>query len=339
MHFSSPPTMMKNESDNIRVAITSDSILHRNHLQKTMEHSGIDVVLNESLTEKFMSKLDFVKSDAVIFDVESIEDEHIEYLDQLLEQTEIPIIINDVSALILNEPKTTSKWNSALLKKIADLTGRTEWDDIPKEVSNDSSQLNVLDQTLAKNVWVLGASLGGPEMLKRFLIGIPEDLPVAFIVAQHLGENFVALLAEQLDRYTEFKVFVPKEGHVIRHGEALIAPTDKRLIVNPIGAVEYKDIVGEISYTPSIDFTIQSVASRYKGKSGAIIFSGMCDDGVEGCAALVKKGGQVWVQDTKSCVISAMPESVANNVNVDFRGNPMKLAEQLVSLYQNKHKL
>ena len=63
----------------------------------------------------------------------------------------------------------------------------------------------------------------------------------------------------------------------------------------------------------------------------------MCDDGVDGCADLVIKGGKVWVQDPESCVISAMPESVAKTVSVDFSGTPEMLAKQLVSLYTNTH--
>ena len=332
--------MMQNETDNIRIAITSDSVSHRNYLQKSMEHSGIQVVLNESLTEKFMNKLDDIGSDVVIFDVEAIEDEHIEYLDQLLEQSRIPIIINDVSALTLNEPKASSKWNNKLLQKIADITGRSNWEQDFSNINihkNDTLAENIHQNELAKNVWVLGASLGGPDALKRFLIHIPEDLPVAFVVAQHLGENFVSLLAEQLDRYTDFNVFVPKAGHVVRHHEVLVSPTDQRLVINPIGAVEYKKMTELTNYTPSINNAIDDIALRYKHKAGAIIFSGMCDDGVDGCEALVKKGGQVWVQDPESCVISAMPESVAKKVAVDFSGTPEMLAKQLVSFYKNTH--
>jgi len=331
---------MQNEIDNIRIAITSDSILHRNYLQKTMEHSGIEVVLNESLTEKFMSKLDNIESDVVLFDVEAIEDEHLEYLDQLLEQSRIPVIINDVSALTLNEPKSSSKWNDNLLQKIADITGRSNWDEHLSDINivNDNNiTVDTNQNELAKNVWVLGASLGGPDAVKRFLAEIPKDLPVAFIVAQHLGENFVSLLAEQLDRYTEFTVTVAKEGHVIRHNEVLVVPTDERLIINPIGAIELKKKTEQAKYTPSIDNTINDVALRYKNNSGAIIFSGMCDDGVQGCESLITKGGQVWIQDPDSCVISAMPESVAKKVSVTYSGTPEMLAEQLVSLYQNTH--
>ena len=331
--------MMQDETDNIRIAITSDSISHRNYLQKAMEQSGVQVVLNESLTEKFMNKLDYIESDVLLFDVESIEDEHVEYLEQLLEQTKIPIIINDVSALTLNEPKVSSEWNHKLLQKIADITGRNSWDenlsDYKSKINNISG--NNKNNELAKNVWVLGASLGGPDALKRFLSELPEDLPVTFIVAQHLGENFVSLLAEQLNRYTKFSVFVPEAGHVVRHHEVLVTPTDKRLVINPIGAVEFKTISELTKYTPSINSTISDVALRYKANAGAIIFSGMCDDGVEGCDELVAKGGQVWVQNSQSCVISAMPDSVAKKVAVNFSGTPEMLAKQFVSFYKHKH--
>lgn len=331
--------MVQNEINSIRIAITSDSISHRNYLKKSMEQSGIKVVINESLTEKFMGKLESIESDVVLFDVEAIEDEHLEYLDQLLEQSKIPIIINDVSALTLNEPKASSKWNNKLLQKIADITGRNAWDNDYPKVKTDkyTASLANAHEELAKNVWVLGASLGGPDALKRFLSGIPENLPVAFVVAQHLGENFVSLLAEQLDRNTEFSVIVPKVGHVIKHGEVLVTPTDKRLIINPIGAVEYVPITKVTNYTPSINDAIRDVAFRYKQNAGAIIFSGMCDDGVEGCENLVSKGGQVWLQSAESCVISAMSESVAKKVSVDFSGTPEMLAKQLVSLNKNTH--
>ncbi len=331
---------MQNETNNIRIAITSDSVSHRNYLQRTMEDSGINVVLNESLTEKFLIKLDSVESDVVLFDVEAIEDEHLEYLEQLLEQSKIPVIINDISALTLNEAKSSSKWNNKLLEKIADITGRTSWEADFSKVELFEQNNQVTDKgkdELAKNVWVLGASLGGPDALKHFLSEIPKDLPVTFIVAQHLGENFVSLLAEQLDRYTEFKVFVAKEGHVIKHQEVLVIPTDKRLVINPIGAVEYKTITELENYKPSINATINDVALRYKNNAGAIIFSGMCDDGVDGCEVLEKKGGQIWVQDPASCVISAMSESVAKKVSVNFSGSPEMLAKQLVTFYKNIH--
>ena len=79
----------------------------------------------------------------------------------------------------------------------------------------DATDVNALKSKprhrIARNVWVLGASLGGPEAVKRFLRALPVDIPATFILTQHLGANFVALLAEQLDRVSGMRVMPPKE--------------------------------------------------------------------------------------------------------------------------------
>ena len=43
------------------------------------------------------------------------------------------------------------------------------------------------------------------------------------------------------------------------------------------------------------------------------------------------------MQDPASCVISAMSESVAKKVSVNFSGTPEMLAKQLVTFYKNIH--
>ena len=302
-----------------------------------MESNGIQVAINESLTGAFMSKLNRLEPDLVLFDIELIEDEHLDYLEQLLEQSEIPVIINDISALAMNEPKASSKWNNKLLEKIAGITGKTYWQEGLSHSQVEKNTTIITDYSkasLAKNVWVLGASLGGPDALKKFLAEIPEDLPVTFIVAQHLGENFVSILAEQLNRYTSFHVMLPKEGHVARQREVLLVPTDERLTIGSTGAVEFKKSEEVTQYTPSINTVISDMALRYKNKIGVIIFSGLCDDGVDACEKLAEHGGQVWIQDPESCVISAMPENVNKRIDVNFCGTPEQLAQKLVSYYQ-----
>jgi chemosensory pili system protein ChpB (putative protein-glutamate methylesterase) len=80
--------------------------------------------------------------------------------------------------------------------------------------------------------------------------------------------------------------------------------------------------------------TISDMASRYGAKAGAIIFSGMGDDGKEGCAKLLEKGGQVWLQSSESCVISSMPDNVKQACKINYIGNPEQLAKQLTKHLQ-----
>jgi chemotaxis response regulator CheB len=186
----------------------------------------------------------------------------------------------------------------------------------------------------AVNVWVLGASLGGPQAVRQFLVAIKEDLPVAFILAQHIGENHISLLAEQLDRVTKFRVFPGYNGHLIRHHEVILAPAGKKLNVTGDGYISLSDQEENAIYSPCINDVMSAVASRYGKMAGTIVFSGMGDDGAIGCQSVADNGGIVWAQDVDSCVISSMPDQARKTNNVTFSANPRRLADELYKYYR-----
>jgi len=307
-------------------------------LESMLERSGLRVIMSEPLSELFINKLEQKRAAVLILDIDEQVEREVNFLEHLLECSPVPIIFNDVSALPLNTPADRAAGYGKLLRKIAGLTGRAI-----EHIAVDpaTSQLTIPPQSdagLARNVWVLGASLGGPQTVKRFLHALPADLPAAFILAQHLGENFVSLLADQLNRSCSFQVSVPRVGHVLRHGQVLVAPVDERLVINPIGALELHPCTEPASYRPSIDRVLQDVAARYGRGGGAIIFTGMGDDAVAGCRALAQAGGQVWAQERSSCVISAMPDAVRATGAVTREGDPEALARALVELLGHKGK-
>lgn len=330
---------MKNPTlSNVAIAIASDSVQQRSRLRRLAEHAGMQVVLIEPLTRLFLHKLEKTNAAVLLLDVHD-ELEHDEQLiNELLDTVTIPIIFNDVTALTVNEPLGKDDWYHPLLRKIAESTGNenvdvsllTEKEQIKtKYRPGDSQQIN-LRHAIANTVWVLGASLGGPDALKRFLAALPADVPAAFIVAQHLGANFVQLLARQLDRVTKVEVLAARDGHVLRHHQVVIAPVNERIRINPIGNIELEHMTETTTYKPSIDRIIRDCADRYGKHAGAIIFSGMGDDGRVGCQYLQKMGGQVWVQSAETCVISSMPDTVRRNCDVEVVGSPEYLARRLM---------
>ena len=336
-----------NEFGNISIAVVSNSLQHRNYLQRAMQCIGIKIVLSESLTRNFIKKMDNIDVDVVLLDIDD-ETHDCDVFEQLLDEVKVPVIFNDVSALTLNKPVSLKKWYGKLLSKIAELTGNDEWEmlDINKafsasahEISGQSRETLYTKKVipantgLAKNVWVLGSSLGGPEMLKQFLAELTSELPVAFVLAQHMGANFTVLLAEQLNRVTPFNVFAAKDGHVLRHQEVIVAPVNMRLLINPIGAVELRNIETPSCYSPSIDCLIEDMANHFGDRSGAIIFSGMGNDGSHGATKMVQVHGQVWAQDSKSCIVSSMPDSVREKKLVSLTGTPIELAKNLIKYY------
>lgn len=335
-------SLPKSELGGVKLAIVSDSLRHRQQIRQVMERNGLKVVFSEPLTPVLLVKLHKSKADVLLLDVDERMEHYNVLLEQLLEQSEIPIIFNDVSGLTLNEPTVLAKWYGKLLGKIAELTGKLEWGNPDIDLGWQTKSKNPANQSpaviqrdkLAQNIWVLGASLGGPDAIKQFLREMPANLPVAFILAQHLGANFMGLLAEQLNRVTAFKVMPTRVGHVLRHGEVIVAPIQERLRVNPIGALETHSLHKELAYSPSIDTVLQDMSQRYGKKCHAIIFSGMCDDGVIGAEILSRQGGEIWTQDASSCVISAMPDSVRNAGCSTFSGTPRQLAYKLIQYYR-----
>jgi two-component system chemotaxis response regulator CheB/chemosensory pili system protein ChpB (putative protein-glutamate methylesterase) len=182
-----------------------------------------------------------------------------------------------------------------------------------------------------QRVWVLGASVGGPESVREFLAEFPRDYPALFLLAQHLGDEFVDMMAKQLGRATQMTVRTPAHGERVSHGEIVIVPNAQRLQVDPMGVVLLEKDASEAAYRPSIDRVIEDVANRYGANGGAIVFSGMSDDAVAGCRYLVEKGGKVYAQSPESCVVSTMVDGVNEAGLVSFEGTPKELAAKLLA--------
>jgi chemotaxis response regulator CheB len=202
--------------------------------------------------------------------------------------------------------------------------------------STNRQETSKKPQAAAINVWLLGASLGGPQAVRQFLAALKSDLPVAFILAQHIGGNHIALLAEQLDRITSFKVLPGSSGYLLRHHEVLIAPADNSLRITDDGCLALLPPPANPVYSPSIDNAMRVVAEHYQKMAGTIIFSGMGNDGALGCKDIAQYGGIVWAQDAASCVISSMPDQARKTGSVTFSANPRALADKLYDYYQDE---
>lgn len=186
-------------------------------------------------------------------------------------------------------------------------------------------------QPKIRKIWVLGASIGGPEAVRAFLAGLPRDIPALFVLAQHLGDEFVEMMMRQLAQATPLTIRAPTHGERVGHGEVIIVPNAQRLRVDPQGVVILERDTAQTAFNPSIDRVLRDVADRFGANAGAIVFSGMTDDAVEGCRYLAAKGGTVYAQHPDTCVVSTMVDGVRESGIVSFLGSPQQLAEKLLA--------
>ncbi len=185
-----------------------------------------------------------------------------------------------------------------------------------------------------QRVVVLAASIGGPDALRTFLSAIASDFNAGFIVAQHLENGFFERLAQQLQKSTALSVSVPQAGMRLRHGMVWVIPSDQRFTLAADGTANFWPHSTPPRYRPCIDDILSSVADSFGHAAMAVVFSGMAADAVEGAAYLAQKGGEVWVQDPETCVVSSMVDGARAKGIVDFVGSPAELANHCVERFQ-----
>jgi two-component system chemotaxis response regulator CheB/chemosensory pili system protein ChpB (putative protein-glutamate methylesterase) len=199
--------------------------------------------------------------------------------------------------------------------------------------SRPATKLKVGTGAGIERVFVLGASIGGPEAVRDFLGALPAGFPMLFVLAQHMGEEFLELMSAQLAKAVALTVRNPTHGERVGQGEVLVVPTTHRLKVDTEGVITLAHLPEKAPYSPSIDQVLRDVADQFGDKAGAIVFSGMAHDAIEGSQYLKSKGGVIWAQDPDTCVISSMVDGAREAGVVSFIGSPKQLAEKMIADY------
>lgn len=182
-----------------------------------------------------------------------------------------------------------------------------------------------------RRVIVLGASIGGPEAVREYLSGLPARFPALFVLAQHMGAEFLELMAAQLAKATPLTVRAPGHGERVSQGEVVVVPTTHRLLIDADGVVQLAHLPEASPYTPSIDLIVRDMADTFGSQATLIIFSGMAHDAIEGAKHLTSKSGQVWAQDPDTCVISSMVDGARDAGVVVFTGSPSELSKHTIA--------
>jgi chemosensory pili system protein ChpB (putative protein-glutamate methylesterase) len=237
---------------------------------------------------------------------------------------------------ILASPLKSSQWLSRMLGKIENVVVAEQMPAVEITVASEVAEQKFQpdnEHAWATHVWILGASLGGPDAVVTFLRQIPENLPVGFIYAQHIEAASTNILLEVVRRNTAMKVRLLRDGMVLGDGEVGIVPVNEVCRVLSMGRIAVSPGSWNGAYAPCIDQLMDDVARNYGGSGGAIVFSGMGVDGAQGGAQIKAYGGSLWVQSPESCVSSIMPQAVRETGMVDREADPVHLAKALVDRY------
>jgi two-component system, chemotaxis family, protein-glutamate methylesterase/glutaminase len=182
--------------------------------------------------------------------------------------------------------------------------------------------------TAPSGIIAVGASTGGTEALRVFLMALPTDCPPVVIV-QHMPEGFTKAFANRLNKECAVEVSEARDGERLQIGRALIAPGNRHMLVNRSG----EELVAQIidgplisRHRPSVDVLFRSVAISVGAKAVGVIMTGMGDDGAQGLREMKDAGAATIAQDEASCVVFGMPREAIARGAVDVVVNLEQLA-------------
>lgn len=161
-----------------------------------------------------------------------------------------------------------------------------------------------------ERVVVIGASTGGVEALRFVVEALPGDAPGTVIV-QHMPEGFTSAFARRLDSLCRVTVKEAKNNDTVLRGHVLIAAGNHHLLLKRSGAryyVEIKDGPLISRHRPSVDVLFRSAAQNAGKNATGIIMTGMGDDGAKGLLEMKQAGALTVAQDESSCVVFGMPK-------------------------------
>jgi two-component system, chemotaxis family, protein-glutamate methylesterase/glutaminase len=169
-----------------------------------------------------------------------------------------------------------------------------------------------------KYVLVVGASAGGLNSVTELCAQLKEEMNLAVFVVVHLNPSSLgSIVLQRIQRSTSYKCQEAEDGKPIESNHIYMVLEDSHLLVKK-GKILLGDGPPENRWRPSIDILFRSAAAAYDSRTFGVILSGMLQDGTAGMLAVKRCGGTCIVQDPKQSEFPDMPQSVLDNVAVDY---------------------
>ncbi|MEK6735646.1 MAG: chemotaxis response regulator protein-glutamate methylesterase [Pseudomonadota bacterium] len=330
----------------IRVLVIDDSALIRKLLSEVI-NSEPDMEAIGAAADPLAARemIRNMNPDVLTLDVEMPKMDGLDFLEKLMRLRPMPVVMvstltekgSDVTFRALElgavdfiaKPKIDiatglKQYGSEIANKIR-IAMAARLKKIVPSVVTSSKTADVVLPSVANHVAstekliIVGASTGGTEAIKDFLVQLPPDSP-GILITQHMPEAFTKSFANRLNNLCRVSVVEARGGERILPGHAFVAPGHSHLLLKRSGANYMTELnQGELvsRHRPSVDVLFRSAANCAGKNAIGVILTGMGKDGAAGMLEMHKAGAYNFAQDEASCVVFGMPKEAIAAGGVD----------------------
>ena len=348
----------------IRVLVVDDSALIRSVLREIIgsqpDMEVVGVAPDPLVAREMIRRLD---PDVLTLDVEMPRMDGLDFLEKLMRLRPMPVVM--VSTLTERGSEITMRAlelgavDFVTKPKISIQHGMQEYADTIADKIRAAARARIrrtppaaapgaapppLLQSLgnplasSEKLIIIGASTGGTEAIKEFLVQMPPDCP-GILIVQHMPEGFTRSFAQRLDGLCRISVAEAVHGQRVLPGHAYLAPGHSHLQLarsgaNYVTALDQGPPVNR--HRPSVDVLFRSAALHAGKNAVGVILTGMGRDGAAGMLEMRQAGAWNVAQDEASCVVFGMPrEAIAAGATHETA--PLKELAGMVLAYMARH--
>lgn len=181
----------------------------------------------------------------------------------------------------------------------------------------------------------IGASAGGLSAINAFFQHLPKDCPHAFVVVQHLADDYKSMMPELLGKQTALPVQEVTNELLLQRGHVYLIPPGHNIAFDShsVSSSDPRFILSPKTPKPGlnlpIDFFLTSLAQVACSRAIGIILSGTGSDGSRGLQAIKAHEGIVLVQDPRTAEFRGMPDAAIDTQMVDFICTPDEMPREI----------
>lgn len=180
-------------------------------------------------------------------------------------------------------------------------------------------------------VYVIGSSYGAYGSLLGLIPELKPDLPAAFVSALHASPQHVDGFSRYLDEHSSLKVCRAVDGQPLHPGCCYLSSVFEAISVINTSNKPMLKVKTERSdgWEHAVDDLMASISETMKDRTSGILLSGNGHDGIAGIERIMSEGGNVIIQDPKTCLCNDTTAMVVERFGLSTVLPGVKMAETI----------
>jgi two-component system chemotaxis response regulator CheB len=162
-------------------------------------------------------------------------------------------------------------------------------------------------QGTQRRLVAIGASTGGPTVLRDILAELPAGFPLPVVIVQHLVPGFTRGMADWLAGASGYPVEVAQDAAPLLGGRAYLVPDGRQAALGPGLVCRLSQAPAEHGMCPSVSHLFRAIDPELRPATAAVLLTGMGKDGAAEMKQLRQQGALTIAQDRASSVVYGMP--------------------------------